>query len=113
MSSYFVVTLYIRFKSAQRLNINRYLFQSEHFFPGCNLQAVSKDHQTPLCLASQKGNEEVVRYLIKALPKPLSFKILSAIPIHAAAKQGHAHVLKLLAENGCDINQVIFMYVCN
>ena len=76
------------------------------FVAGCDLSIQSRDRQSPLFLASQKGNEEIVVHLLAALPRPLVFTTLSAIPVHAAAKQGHAHILQLLAEGGCDINQV-------
>ena len=75
-------------------------------FAGCDLCKQNRDRQSPLFLASQKGNEEIVVHLLAALPRPLVFTTLSAIPVHAAAKQGHAHILQLLAEGGCDINQV-------
>ncbi|KAK7506161.1 hypothetical protein BaRGS_00002273 [Batillaria attramentaria] len=73
---------------------------------GCNLHAQNRERQTPLFLASFKGNEQIVRHLLAALPRPLKFTTLTAIPTHGAAKQGHAHVLQLLAEGGCDINQL-------
>ena len=75
-------------------------------FAGCDLCKQNRDRQSPLFLASQKGNEEIVVHLLAVLPRPLVFTTLSAIPVHAAAKQGHAHILQLLAEGGCDINQV-------
>ena len=80
--------------------------QSSMGVAGCDLYSQSQDRQSPLFLASQKGNEEIVIHLLAALPCPLVFTTLSAIPVHTAAKQGHAHILQLLAEGGCDINQV-------
>ncbi|XP_076459190.1 uncharacterized protein LOC143292617 [Babylonia areolata] len=73
---------------------------------GCNLRAQNKERQTPLCLACHKGNDRIISNLLAALPRPLVFTTLSAIPAHAAAKEGHAHALQLLAEGGCDINQL-------
>ncbi|XP_025083080.1 ankyrin-1-like isoform X2 [Pomacea canaliculata] len=73
---------------------------------GCYLTAVNRERQTPLYCASAKGNDEIVAYLLAALPRPLPPTSLSAIPVHAAAKFGHAHTLQLLAEAGSDINQI-------
>lgn len=73
---------------------------------GCDLTAQNNDHQTALCLASQKGNDVIVSYLLDKLPRPLVFTKLAAIPIHTAAKHGHAHIVQLLVERGCDINQL-------
>ncbi|KAL8585022.1 hypothetical protein ACOMHN_043658 [Nucella lapillus] len=73
---------------------------------GCDLTAQNKEHQSALCLACHKGNEVIVTHLLAVLPRPLTFTTLSAIPAHAAAKEGHAHTLQLLAEGGSNINQL-------
>lgn len=83
------------------------------FLSGCYLTAVNRERQTPLYCASAKGNDEIVAYLLAALPRPLPPTSLSAIPVHAAAKFGHAHTLQLLAEAGSDINQVCTCSRCS
>ena len=109
-----------RFQGIQPVFVHRKLFtctaccsaengaslRAAWLFAGCDLCKQNRDRQSPLFLASQKGNEEIVVHLLAVLPRPLVFTTLSAIPVHAAAKQGHAHILQLLAEGGCDINQV-------
>ena len=73
---------------------------------GCDLTAQTKERKSPLCMASQKGNEVITSHILATLPRPLVFTTLSAIPLHTAAKYGHADIIRLLVQGGCNINQV-------
>ena len=73
---------------------------------GCDLSGLDSSQKNALCLASEKGNDVIMSQLLETLPRPLIFPVRSAIPIHAAARHGHDHIVEKLVEAGCDVDQV-------
>ncbi|KAI6170522.1 Suppressor of tumorigenicity 14 protein-like protein [Aphelenchoides bicaudatus] len=72
---------------------------------GAKIDHQANDGFTALHIASQEDKYEVVKTLIKKNPSLVNatdkFK---AIPLHAAAFNGHCDIVKLLLSNGADVN---------
>uniref|UniRef100_A0A2C9K8K5 SOCS box domain-containing protein n=1 Tax=Biomphalaria glabrata TaxID=6526 RepID=A0A2C9K8K5_BIOGL len=73
---------------------------------GSNLDALNSEHKSPLYLACWRGLTEIVSYMLSKSGCSTSCIYPNALPIHAAATQGRAGIIQLLAEHGCDINQM-------
>lgn len=65
----------------------------------------NRDGNTPLWVASTKGNDEIVRTLLSH-PKIVMDQGVQQVPLHAAAALGYTHIARLLLEAGCDVNKV-------
>ncbi|KAH9502346.1 hypothetical protein Btru_073508 [Bulinus truncatus] len=73
---------------------------------GSNLSALNYESKSPLYLACWRGLSEIVTYMLSKKGCSTSCVYLNALPIHAAATQGRANIIKILADHGCDINQM-------
>ena len=74
--------------------------------PGSNMELLNHEGKSPLYLACQRGLFEMVQHMVEEKGCPVASSQLSALPIHAAATQGRASTILILAEAGCDIGQV-------
>ncbi|CAI9725691.1 ankyrin-3-like isoform X1 [Octopus vulgaris] len=72
---------------------------------GCELNKCNTNGQTPLLLACEKGDDEVVEMLL-AQPRCKRNCSSSIAPLHIAVEYGHLAVVKKLVEGGWNINQM-------
>lgn len=79
---------------------------TNYFIKGCDVNLPNCDGDTPLWVACTKGNEEIVRILLRHPDIELD-RGVSHVPLHAAAVLGCGPVTELLIGAGTDINKVI------
>ncbi|XP_035826192.1 ankyrin-3 [Aplysia californica] len=73
---------------------------------GSDLAAMTKEKKTPLYLACARGLTDTVTYMLSKDGCPLSSEFPSALPIHAASTHGRSGCIQVLAQYGCDLNQM-------
>ena len=64
---------------------------------------------TPLWVACDKGNEEIVRALVEHPDINLDAGV-EHIPLHAAAVHGYIGIAEVLLQAGCSANTVSFLH---
>ncbi len=73
--------------------------------PDARLNSTIKD-ETPLMIACEKGNVEIVRYLISKGANVNAKDSLGGTPIILATVKGHVEIVKILISKGADVNAV-------
>lgn len=75
---------------------------------GANVNTTDSVRQTPLSIACNTGNLEIVRILIEsgaAVDDGVDKNSVHMTPLMHAAASGHAEIIKLLLDNGAEINR--------
>ena len=65
-----------------------------------------RHHFTPLHLACQKANVNIVKILLDNGANTDLHDVFGATPIHYASTEDHAEVMNVLLDHGCDPNTV-------
>jgi ankyrin repeat protein len=73
---------------------------------GANIEAKSIDDSTPLHLAAQNGAKEALLRLIAHKANINAFSNLRGNALHFAIHGNHYDIVKILLENGIDVNKV-------
>ena len=69
-----------------------------------NMNVKVKDGRTLLHIACEKGNFEIVKYLVEEYGATMEAKDrFNNTPLHLACKKGHLDVVKYLVEQGVDM----------
>ena len=73
---------------------------------GCNVNAHSVNHGTPLCLAALKGRERIVKLLVddRRRAKIQLKGAMNGSPLHCAAHSGHVPTIQALSDNGARLD---------
>lgn len=89
------------------LNVSFYFYV---FHSGCELNKPNTTGQTPLLLACEKGDDEIVELL---LAQPRCEKRCRSLvdPLHTAVEYGHLAVAQKLIEGGWNCNQVSLKFL--
>ncbi|WP_353289188.1 ankyrin repeat domain-containing protein [Wolbachia endosymbiont (group A) of Paraperithous gnathaulax] len=97
-----------------RAKLDKYLFSaierkdirkvSDFLDGGANIEAKGINNQTPLCVASCKGNLYVLRLLLSRNAKVNVQDDSRKTPLHYAAREGHSDVAELLLGRGTMID---------
>ncbi|WP_265024303.1 ankyrin repeat domain-containing protein [Wolbachia endosymbiont (group A) of Epagoge grotiana] len=97
-----------------RAKLDKYLFSaierkdirkvSDFLDGGANIEAKGINNQTPLCVASCKGNLYVLKLLLSRNAKVNVQDDSRKTPLHYAAREGHSDVAELLLGRGTMIN---------
>eukprot|EP00012_Vannella_robusta_P004313 CAMPEP_0206186594 /NCGR_PEP_ID=MMETSP0166-20121206/2495_1 /ASSEMBLY_ACC=CAM_ASM_000260 /TAXON_ID=95228 /ORGANISM="Vannella robusta, Strain DIVA3 518/3/11/1/6" /LENGTH=544 /DNA_ID=CAMNT_0053602007 /DNA_START=1330 /DNA_END=2961 /DNA_ORIENTATION=+ len=88
----------------------RYLVEVKNF----DLQELRYDDASPLFVAAEKGDNEIVQYIIEQakakgqLEQLNKAKSSGATPLHVAAFMGHEEVVKTLLEEGVNVDTTLF-----
>ena len=72
---------------------------------GCDVNLPNVEGDTPLWVACEKGNEEMVSTLLKQ-PGVAMDAGIAHIPLHASAAHGYTAIVQRLVDAGCDVNKV-------
>ncbi|XP_067672358.1 ankyrin-1-like [Haliotis asinina] len=73
---------------------------------GCDINSVNSRDQTPLHNACEKGKADIVAHILKQPHlNPDGIKS-TALPLHAAAVNGHVNIVQMLLEAKFNINQL-------
>ncbi len=73
--------------------------------PGCDVNTCNSEGDTPLWVACNKGNEDMVTLLLQQPGIDVNAG-LSHFPLLAAAEHGCLGIVKKLLEAGCNVNTV-------
>jgi len=71
---------------------------------GININAKDKDGSTPLMIASEKGDGEMARVLLKNGAEPNASDINGYTALMFASYSGNLEIVKLLVAGGADVN---------
>jgi len=75
------------------------------FLSDCDVNLPNSEGDTPLWVACTKGNEEIVRILMRHPTIELD-RGVTHVPLHAAAVLGHCAIAELLINAGTNVNKV-------
>jgi hypothetical protein len=70
-----------------------------------NTEMEEEDGWTPLFIAAQYGDDQIVKLLLKAGANPNKTDNDGATPLSAAAEEDHVEIVKLLLDSGADPNK--------
>lgn len=71
---------------------------------GAKLEIANNQGYTPLCMAVTKENYDVAKYLLSKKAQTNNIRGHRGGPLHLACLQGSLSLVKLLIENGADVN---------
>lgn len=74
--------------------------------PGCDINMKDTNQHSPMYMACEHGNEDVLACLLLHTSIKLNEDDNSVVPLHIAALKGHAAIIEMLVRAGCRINQV-------
>ena len=77
-------------------------------FVGCDVNTMNRQGSTPLCVACEQGDTEIIEMLLEQPGMDVNAGY-ARLPLHAAVGHGHQAIALKLLEAGCDVNRVCFL----